>query len=106
MAPLVGDTTALGERMLVVYVTFAIAVVFVSVMLPLIYRFGVERSRLFMIAVFALASVIGSAAFRAGVPMPGEAALTAILHASPFALAAVLAGSAHLSAKLYAAREL
>ena len=54
MAPLVGDTTALGERMLVVYVTFAIA----------------------------------------------------ILHASPFASAAVLAGSAHLAAKLYSARGL
>lgn len=105
-APLVGDPTALGERMLVVYVTFAIAVVFVSAMLPLIYRFGTERSRLFMIAVFALPSVVGYAAFRAGVPIPDEAALKALLYASPLVLLAVLCVSVLVSAKVFSAKQL
>lgn len=105
-APLVGDTTAFGERMLVVYVTFAIAVVFVSAMLPLIYRFGTERSRLFMIAVFALPTVVGYAAFRAGVPVPDEAALKVLLWVSPVVLAAVLCVSVLISARVFSAKQL
>jgi len=105
-APLVGDTTVLGERMLVVYATFAIAIVFVGAMLPLIYRFGTERSRLFMIAVFALPTVVGYAAFRAGVPVPDEAMLKVLLYASPLVLAAVLWVSVLVSVRVFSAKQL
>jgi hypothetical protein len=104
-APLLGDRSALTERLLVVWVLLCIAVVFVSVLTPLIYKFGVERSRIFTIAVFALPALLVYALASLGVPKPSEQFLRGLLYASPLLLVAIVAGSYRLSAALYEAKE-
>lgn len=104
-APLLGDTSDLGMRLVLVWVLFCVAVVFVSVLTPLIYRFGVERSRIFTIGVFALPTLLIYALMSLGIPKPSEELLRGLLYASPLLLLGIVAGSYRLSAALYEAKE-
>lgn len=47
-----------AEQLLTAYVVFAAALGFLSLVLPLLYRFGPERGRLFMIAAFLLPTLL------------------------------------------------
>ncbi len=47
-----------------------VALVFISILIPLVYQFGVEKSRLLMIVVLAIPSVLALWLSRAGVAIP------------------------------------
>ncbi|MGV8083105.1 MAG: ABC-2 transporter permease [Coriobacteriia bacterium] len=103
--PLLGDHSALQEHLAAVWALFCVAVVFLSIITPLIYKFGVERSRIFVIAVFAVPSLLVYTAYSLGVPMPSEAFFRGLLYASPVLLFGFVAASFQLSCRIYEAKE-
>ncbi len=94
------------EMLVSAYAMFAIAVVFVSVLLPLIYKFGVERSRIIIIAAVAIpvAAVMALAQSKA-IPMPDEQTIKQALLLSPLIVAACCVLSYTISHAIYRKKE-
>ena len=42
------------EMLVTAYALFAIGMIFISILLPLVYKFGVERSRVIILAIIAI----------------------------------------------------
>lgn len=94
------------EMLVSAYVMFSIAVVFVSVLLPLIYKFGVERSRIIIIAAVAIPVAAVFAIVKTGVAtMPNDQMVTRILFLSPFILAICVVLSYAISNMVYRKKE-
>ena len=94
------------EMLVSAYVMFSIAIVFVSVLLPLIYKFGVERSRIIIIAAVAIPVVAVFAIVKTGVAtMPNDQMVTRILFLSPFILAICVVLSYAISNMVYRKKE-
>ncbi|HWQ50573.1 MAG TPA: ABC-2 transporter permease, partial [Terriglobales bacterium] len=78
---------------------------FNAAILPLVYKFGVEKSRLMMFAIFSL-PVVGLMLFiRSGIELSEQAATAAVI-AFPFIAIAAFALSYMISLRIYATREL
>ncbi len=94
------------EMLVSAYAMFAIAVIFVSVLLPLIYKFGVERSRIIIIAAVAIpvAAVMALAQTKA-IPIPDEQTVKQALLLSPLIIAACCALSYAISNSIYRKKE-
>ena len=91
------------------YATTAIlcvALFFISILLPLTFRFGVEKSRIFMLAIFAAPTAAVIALDKMGVPMPSEAELLALVKLLPFGILLLYLLSYLLSVRIYSAKEL
>ncbi len=58
-----------SEMLLISYSLFAVALVLLSILLPLVYKFGVERSRVIILAVIAIPSAAIMVLVQTG-PMP------------------------------------
>ncbi|WP_232696894.1 ABC-2 transporter permease [Brevibacillus daliensis] len=95
------DTSSISEQLLVSYVLFGIAILFVCIMLPLVYKFGVERSRVMMIAIFAIPTFIAFVLNRFGVPMPTEEQFFLLVKLSPLFLVLCIVLSYLISYKIY-----
>lgn len=83
-----------------------VAMAYISVMLPLIYTFGVEKSRLLMVLVFAVPMITVMAFMKLGFAMPTEQQLTLLFALSPFVVAGLLAASYNASVRIFAKKEL
>ena len=95
-----------GEQMLISGVLFLVAVAFVSVLLPLIYRFGVERGRLFIMVVFAAPMAAFFVLSNAGLQPPPEEIVKLILWITPFAVALLFCLSFALSNRIYRKKDI
>ena len=87
--------------LLISYSLFVISILFVSVILPLIYKFGVEKSRLLMMAVMAVPPAIIYLLNQLGMPMPDKRQLLLLLKLSPLILLIFLFASISISNKIY-----
>lgn len=96
----------INELLLVAYVIFSISLVFVSIVLPLIYKFGVERTRIISIAVFAIPTAIVFAFYKMGLQLPSENQLFFFLKISPLILVLVLFSSGLISYGIYKNKDL
>lgn len=76
---------AIEDLLLASYVVFAIALIFISILLPLIYKFGVEKSRLFIMLVFGVPAALFFllASLPLGLQLPTESQLMLLLKISP-----------------------
>ncbi len=92
---------ATSELLLIAYIIFAISLVFVSVVLPLIYKFGVEKTRIISIAIFAIPSMLVFILHKLGLQLPSKNQLIIILKISPLILVFTLVCSGLLSYKIY-----
>lgn len=101
-----GGELILTEALATVYLLMAASLFFTSILLPLTYQFGVEKSRIFMLAIFGLPALAVYFLHNAGVALPDEATLEALAWLSPFILAAVLTGSYLLSLRIYLGKDL
>lgn len=72
-----------NDLFMISYIIFIVSMIFTSIVLPLIYKFGVERSRLMMMAVIALPMAIGYLLVNSGVALPTESQFIIILRISP-----------------------
>lgn len=83
------------------------ALLLISLLLPLIYKFGVEKARLMMIAVFVLPSVLGMAIVQSGFkPEIDENMAKTMIVLSPILVMAVFAGSYFISNAIFSKKEL
>lgn len=73
-----------SEMLLISYSLFAVALVLLSILLPLVYKFGVERSRVIILAVIAIPTAAIMVLVQTG-PMPelSEQTLRQMLLLSP-----------------------
>lgn len=86
------------------------ALFMLAVLLPLMYRFGVERSRMLMLAVCFLPVILILSAVKfmkeRGIPLPDEATVLLWLKILPCLILAGFLGSFFLSAAIFAKKEL
>ena len=94
------------EQLAVTYVLFAISIIFVSILLPLIYKFGVEKSRIMILLVFAVPAAIVFVLGSVGFKLPTESQLMTLLYASPFIVIAIFAISYFISYSVYKNKDL
>jgi len=84
---IIKNTSNFSEVLITSYMLFAVAVVFLSILLPLVYKFGVERSRVIILAVFAIPIAAGFVLGQTGtVPEINEQTINRILLLSPLAI--------------------
>jgi ABC-2 type transport system permease protein len=95
-----------SEALTVGYTLFVVGMVFVAVLLPLIFRFGVEKARLLIVAVFAIPTAIFVALSNFGnLQAPDPQLLVRLLAFSPLILTVLLALSYFLSRAIYLKKE-
>jgi len=91
------------------YATGAIicaALFFSGILLPLTFQFGVEKSRIFLLAIFAAPTAAVIALDKIGIPMPTEASLIALSKLLPFLMIVFYLLSYYLSVRIYSAKEI
>lgn len=98
-------TYILGNIVLISGGVSMIALLMMSVLFPLLYKFGVEKARLMMIMVFLIPFGFVMLLNYLNVPMPGENVLKTFLYFSPLIVAAVMAVSYSISCKIFMEKE-
>lgn len=88
------------------YSLAAVGLVFLSLILPILFQFGVEKGRLFMLLVLFLPTAAVIIWSKTGLQKPGEEALHNLLTVSPLLVVAILVLSVLLSLKIYAKKEM
>ena len=89
------------EFLITSYLVFAIAMLLISVALPLIYKFGVERSRLLLVAVILIPTSIGVFLNKMGIVLPDEKQLLMLAKISPIMIIGILFISIFISTRIY-----
>lgn len=84
----------------------AIGIVFFSLLLPLVFKFGVEKSRLFLIAIFAAPTAVVITFGQLGIKLPSADFLAALLKLLPFAAVLLFLMSFLLSCRIYGSKEI
>ena len=91
------------------YATLAIicaALFFSGILLPLTFKFGVEKSRIFLIGIFAAPTAAVLALNKMGIPMPPESSLIAFAKLLPILMIIFYLLSYLLSVRIYSAKEI
>jgi len=91
------------------YVTAAIicaALFFAGILLPLIFQFGVEKSRIFLVAIFAVPTAAVIALDKIGMSLPSEAALFSFVKLLPFGMVLFYLLSYLISVRIYSSKEI
>jgi ABC-2 type transport system permease protein len=97
---------SLAESLLTTGLLLVGGLIAISVLLPVVYRFGVEHSRAILAALFVLPSAIVFILYRLGVRIsPSEQTFMLLAAASPLVAAAALTVSFGLSCRIFAAKE-
>lgn len=89
------------ELLLTAYILFFSSLAYISIMLPLIFKFGVEKSRILFIAVIAIITMLFFMLFSNGLLIPNENQFIFLLKISPFILIIILFTSALFSYIIY-----
>jgi ABC-type transport system involved in multi-copper enzyme maturation permease subunit len=82
-----------------------IALLMMSVLFPLLYKFGVEKARLMMVLVFLIPFGFVMLLKYFNIPMPNEETLKLILYLSPLFTAIVMTVSYLISCRVFAVKE-
>jgi len=81
-------------------------IVLFSFILPLMYKFGVEKGRLWMMLAIFIPIIIVNISAQTGITLPADISLNWIPYAAPFLVIAVFALSYALSVKIFAHKDL
>lgn len=95
----------MAEQLTGTLALLGISLVYVSIMLPVVYRFGMERGRIVMLLLVFLPTIALAALERAGIALPGGEQLTAVAPLLPLGVAACLAVSYRISCRIYGKKE-
>ncbi len=95
-----------GEILLTQLAMLGAALLMMSIFIPLIYRFGVEKARLVMIAVFVLPSVLLLFFSKSGLPAPDGNVLRVLATLSPFLVVGLVVLSYLISVRIFTKKEL
>lgn len=89
------------EFFLVSYIIFAISILLLSVLIPLIYKFGVERSRLLLFVVLGIPTLLIIYLNKKGIKLPDMDELVSLFKISPIILILSLIVSFYISYRIY-----
>jgi ABC-2 type transport system permease protein len=94
------------EHLLVTYGVIMVAIFFASILLPLIYKFGVEKSRLFLIAIFAVPFSLVVLLDKLGIALPPKETLITLFKLMPVLILLIFFVSYLLSVGIYKNKEI
>lgn len=100
------NSVNLWELLLQTYSLSAVAIIFISVLMPLLYKFGVEKSRIMIMAVFAIPTLLLVLLSKLGIAKPSEEQLMFLLKMSPIIVIAVMMVSAFISYNIYKKKDM
>ena len=95
----------ISESLLILLVIGEVAITFISIILPILFKFGVEKGRMYMMIVVFAPTILGLLLSKTGVKAPSEQTIKLLLYASPFAVIAILLLSIQLSIGIYNKKE-
>ncbi len=95
----------IGEAVAVSIGLLGVSVLLVSILLPLIYKLGIEKSKIVFIAVFGLPTLLIYLLVKLQVPLPTPEDLKKLLWLVPVLLLALLAGSYQISCRIFQRKE-
>jgi ABC-type transport system involved in multi-copper enzyme maturation permease subunit len=95
----------LTEQLFATAAIVSIAFFFTGILLPLTFKFGVEKSRILMFVIFAAPSAAVIALDKLGIPMPTEASLMNFLKLLPLIVILLYYLSYRLSVRIFSKRE-
>ena len=102
----------MDEQLIIIAAVLAVALVFISVLFPLIYRYGVEKSRMFIMIIFAAPTAAFIALSNTGIMMPQEEiarwekVIGSLVWLVPAAVAALFWLSYLISCRIYMKKDL
>lgn len=83
------------------YTGFAMALLFVAISIPLIYKYGVEKTRMLTFIIVAIPTAIGFIIETVGIPFPNKEQIMILLKISPILLGLFLLASSKISYSIY-----
>lgn len=92
---------SLSDFLITSYIIFGVSIIFSCIILPLVFKFGVEKGRLMIMAVLAIPMVIAYVLSEVGIPMPTYNQLIILLKVSPLILLAFIYISSSISYNIY-----
>lgn len=95
----------LTEQLLATAAIVSVALFFTGALLPLTFKFGVEKSRLLMFVIFAAPTAAVIALDKLGIPMPTEASLLSFLKLLPLIVILLYYLSYRLSVRIFSKKE-
>lgn len=96
---------SIGRSLLVSFAIGEIALVFLSIILPIFFKFGVEKGRMLMITVILAPTVLAFLVKRLNIKLPSEHNLELLAYISPIITVAVFLLSVYISIKIYSKKE-
>lgn len=95
-----------NEDLLTILVVSAIGFILISIMLPLVYKFGVEKARFLLFIVFAVPFAFVLIAKSMNLPVPSDNSINLLLKLSPFIAAVIFIISFLISDMIYKNKEM
>lgn len=93
------------EDLLGIGVSVEAALILVSILIPLIYKFGVEKSRYILMMIFLLPTIIALVFGSNSISMPSEDEIIILLKASPIITVLIFIMSYLISSSIYESKE-
>ncbi len=93
------------ENITIVFVIFGVSIIFFSLLLPIMFKFGVEKGRMLMILVLMLPTIIIMLLPEIVKTPPSEEMITKALYALPFIIVIIYVLSIFISINIYNKKE-
>lgn len=96
---------SLMENVMTCLATLSIGMVIMSVIFPLIFKFGVEKGRIFMMIVLFAPTALILLLSKFEISMPDEETIKSLLYLSPIVAAVIFIASIYISMSIYNKKE-
>ena len=93
------------ESILINLASLSAGITVMSVIFPLLFKYGVEKGRILMMLVFFAPIAILMIVSKLGVPMPDEETIKSFIYLSPFIAAVIFLISFYISLSIYKKKE-
>jgi ABC-type transport system involved in multi-copper enzyme maturation permease subunit len=95
-----------GETVITSLAFFGVTMLFMSLIFPIVFKFGVEKGRMLMLLVLFAPTALVVLASHLGLRLPEAETLKSLAYMAPAVLLVVFAGSVLLSLSIYARKEM
>lgn len=102
----IGGFLNISRLALTSYGAFSISLIFIAVSIPLIYKYGVEKTRILVFAIVGIPVAVGFLIETVGIPLPSQEQLMILLKISPIILGLFLLASSKISYGIYRKKDI
>lgn len=99
------DDFTFSDHLTATAAILGIALLFISIILPMIFKFGVEKSRILLVIVFALPSAAFIVVGQLGLTLPSEADFQSFIKIMPVGTIVIFVLSYFLSLSIFSRKE-